>query len=1016
MLTSKKLNTIAAWTVFAVALVVYYLSAERVGSLWDCGEFILGAYKLQVVHPPGAPLFMIIGRMFTYVAELFSDNPSNIAFAVNLMSGVCTAFAAMFAGLTTSLLARMTVSKEEEPDFGTALAIAGAGLVGGLITAFCTSIWFSAVEGEVYAMSTFFTAMTIWSAVKWYSLPNEKQHDRWLVFSLFTVGLSVGVHLLSLLALPALGLLFYYKKFNNKNIFGALISIFGGIIYLYFIQKLIIVGVPSIWKQMEMAMVNGMGLPFHSGLIPTILLLGGLAFFLLKLAHKRGWYYLQLFTVIATLNVIGFSLIGVIVIRANADTPVNMNAPSDAMRLLPYINREQYGERPLLYGPHFLANPVSSMTETKKVYGRVGDRYEHVSNKVSYNYRNKDKILFPRMSDQTPSRQRIYNLWRDAEMSSKKAPTMGENLAFMMKYQVNWMYFRYFMWNFAGRQNGTQGYFSWDVSSGNWRSGIGFIDNMRLYDDALEPASMKNNKANNNYYFLPLILGLIGLFWHLLKRPKDFVFLAMLFLITGLGIIFYTNQPPNEPRERDYALVGSFLTFSIWAGFAVMALFQLFRDRLNLKQGFAAAGLSIALALAAPVVMLNQNFDDHDRSEHRASRDYATNFLNSVEKDAIIFTYGDNDTYPLWYAQEVENVRPDVRVVNLSLIAVDWYINKLRNKMNESEPLKFSITKENYRGYKRNVLFFDPNNTAAMPFQAALKVMNSKKRIAGATTKMEGYVPTKKIFIPFNDQLARKLGIAKETRPTESIVFNYPANKQYLQKDEIAILDIIGSNIHERPIYFAVTCENSKLQGINDYTQLEGLALRVVPYKTKGMTQGGIAYSGDVAAEKAYDNIMNKWKWGNFDTKELFVDDSYGAATYAMRTVMKRTAAYFLQNGDKAKAVELSKKYFEAFPNMNFKYTYDVMPFMEVLVRGGALDDAKKHIRIMANECKEHLDFFQSIDPKKVEQSMIFRRDMQRYIAASSDLLRMSEAIGDSAFTEEMKNIVGIYDSLNRRK
>lgn len=1008
MLSTKKLINIAGWIVFAIAMIVYYLSAERVGSLWDCGEFILGAQKLQVVHPPGAPLFMIIGRIFTMVAELFSNDPADIAFAVNLMSGVCSAFTAAFAAWITMLLGQLVFKQDtDELDQGQAIALAGAGIVGGLITAFCSSIWFSAVEGEVYAMSTFFTTMTIWSAVKWYTLPDESQNDRWLVFSLFSAGLSVGVHLLSLLALPALGLLFYYKKYQNRNLFGALISMGFGVAYMVFIQKIIVVSIPSLWATMEKVMVNQFGMPFHTGLIPTALILGALAYFLLKLAHKKNYKYLQLFTVVAALNVIAFSLIGVIVIRANADTPVNMNVPSDALRLLPYINREQYGDRPLLFGPHFLAEPSGS--DSKKVYGRVGDKYEYVSDKISYKYRSKDKIFFPRISDMTASRKQLYNMWRDQPPNSKKRPNGGDNFGFLVKYQLNWMYGRYFMWNFVGRQNGDQGYFKWDKASGNWRSGINFIDEMHLYDTENEPDKLKNSEANNNYYFLPFLLGLFGLLWHLLRRPKDFLFMAILFVITGIGIIIYSNQPPNEPRERDYVLVGSFFTFAIWAGMAVLAIFELLRSRAKIKNGALAAGIAILVAIAAPAIMLQQNFDDHDRSEHTASRDYASNFLNSLEKDAIIFTYGDNDTYPLWYAQEVEGIRTDVRVVNLSLIAVDWYINKLRNKVNDSPPINLTISKENYRGYKRNVMLF-ANNKDPYPLDRALEVANSNKRLPGANKKMVGYLPSRKLMIVPNREKAIAAGMMKASDPDpEPIVFTYPESKQYLLKDDLAILDLIGSNIYDRPIYYAVTCENSKLQGINDYMQLEGLALRIVPFKSKSLREGGVAYSGKVNAEKVYENVMNKWKWGNFDQEELFVDDSYGAALLAMRSVMKRTAADLYQTGQADKAQEMVRKYFESFPQMNFNYTYDVIPFIDILVRTKATEDAKKHLRILANEARENLDFLQSIDPDIVSNSMTFRSDSQKYLYAANDVIKLSRSIGDADFTNEMENIVGEY-------
>jgi len=1008
MLTTKKLTNIAGWVVFTIAMIIYYLSAERVGSLWDCGEFILGAQKLQVVHPPGAPLFMIIGRLFAFFGEIFSNDPADVAFAVNLMSGMCTAFSAAFVAWTTMTLGRMVFMQDtEELSTGQKYALVGAGIVAGLIGAFSSSVWFSAVEGEVYAMSTFFTTMTIWSAVKWYSLPDELQHDRWLVFSLFSAGLSVGVHLLSLLVLPALGLLFYYKKFQERNFIGALISMGAGVLYMVFIQKIIVVGIPSIWSNMELFMVNQLGMPFHTGLIPTVLILGALAYFLLRYAHRHKKRYMQLFTVVAILNAIAFSLIGVIVIRANADTPVNMNVPSDALRLLPYINREQYGERPLLYGPHFMAEPVGS--NSKKVMGRVGDRYEYVSDKISHKFKSKDKIFFPRISDMTASRKQIYNMWRDQPANSKKKPTGSDNINFLIEYQLQWMYGRYFMWNFVGRQNGDQGYFQWDKASGNWRSGIGFVDNMHLYDTDLEPDKLKNSQANNNYYFLPFILGFIGLIWHLLRRPKDFVFMTILFVITGIGIIIYSNQPPNEPRERDYVLVGSFLTFAMWAGMAVLAIFEGLTQRAKIKNGTIAAIIAGVLAISAPLIMLQQNFDDHSRAEHTASRDYASNFLNSLEENAIIFTYGDNDTYPLWYAQEVEGIRTDVRVVNLSLIAVDWYINKLRNKVNDSPPIKLSIDKDNYRGYKRNVMLF-ANNNEVYPLDKALQVANSDKRLPNARKTMQGYLPSKKLMIVPNKAKAMAAGLMKPGDPDpEPIIFSYGKNKQWLLKDDLAILDLIGSNIYDRPIYFAVTCENSKLQGINDYMQLEGLALRIVPYKTKGVREGGVAYSGKVDGEKVYENVMNKWKWGNFDQKELFVDDSYSAALLAMRSVMKRAAADLYQKGQAAKAVELSKKYFQSFPNMNFHYTYDVIPFIDILVRTKETEEAKKHLRILAEEARQNLDFLESIDPETVEQSYTFKGDAQRYLYAANDVIRLSKSLGDANFTTEMENLVGQY-------
>ncbi|MCB0570221.1 MAG: DUF2723 domain-containing protein, partial [Phaeodactylibacter sp.] len=683
--STKRLHTIAGWLVFAVALVVYYFSVEPTGSLWDCGEFILGAYKLQVVHPPGAPLFMIVGRLFTAVAEMLSNNPSDIAFSVNLMSAISTAFAAMFICWTTIILSELAlVGRDGELDGPQTIATAGAGLVAGLSTAFASSVWFSAVEGEVYAMSTFFTTLTLWSMMKWYRLPDNQQADRWLLFAVYSAGLSVGVHLLSILTFPALALFYYFKKYHKHNWGGIILAAVAGVAAIVGIQVLIIVGIPRLWVAMELLTVNGMGLPFHSGLVPTLLIVGALIFFGLRYAHRTGNLGLQHLIVGATLVAIGFSTIGVIVVRANANPPINMNAPSDAMRLLPYLNREQYGERALLRGPHFDAKPIE--TETKDRYGRVGGHYEIIDQKISYVYRNSDKMLFPRMGDYTQGRPALYKRWMGLNPNAPLPPgrpNQLDNLQFLFSYQLGWMYWRYFMWNFSGRQNGEQGFYPWNKSAGHWITGITFLDNIRLPGQSFLPETMKKDPARNKYYMLPFLFGIFGMFFHFRRRNYNAIGLLALFVITGIGIIIYSNQPPNEPRERDYVLVGSIFTFCIWVGMGVLAVFEFLRERLK-QSGAVAAVIASLIVLSAPLLMGTQNFDDHSRRHHTGARDYASNFLESCAPNAIIFTYGDNDTYPLWYAQEVEGIRTDVRVVNLSLIAVDWYIDLLRRKVNDS--------------------------------------------------------------------------------------------------------------------------------------------------------------------------------------------------------------------------------------------------------------------------------------------------------------------------------------------
>jgi hypothetical protein len=695
MNTFNRVYSIASWLVFAAAMTVFFFSAERTGSLWDCGEFILGAYRLQVVHPPGAPLFLIVGRMFTWIAELVSDNPSDIAFAVNLMSGLCTAFAAFFVARVAMLLGKLALAgRDGELKKGDGIALGGAGIVAGLAAAFASSIWFSAVEGEVYGMSTFFTALTLWGTVKWYSLPNEPEHDRWLIFVIYAAALSMGVHLLSLLTFPALALFYYFKKYPQHTFWGMAAAAGIGVVFILGIQVLVITGLPKLWSWFELMMVNGLGLPFHSGLIPTLLLVAAVIFFGLRHAHRTNNGLLQKLIVASGLVVVGFSTIGVVLIRANANTPINMNHPSDAMRLIPYLNREQYGERPLLRGPHFEAQPVD--TKTKDRYGRVGDRYEIVDQKLDYVFADKDKMLFPRMGDYTQGRPQLYKQWMGLNPNAPLPagrPNQLDNLSFFVRYQLGWMYWRYFMWNFSGRQNGDQGYEPWDKSSGHWISGLRFIDDARLYNHSQLPSTKRENKARNRYYMLPFLFGLLGMVFHYRRRREDFLGLLALFIITGIGIIVYSNQPPREPRERDYVLVGSFFTYAVWIGFGVLALLRLLRERLSLS-GSVAGIIASLVVLTAPLLMGFQNFDDHSRRHHAGARDYANNFLQSCAPNAIIFTYGDNDTYPLWYAQEVEGIRQDLRVVNLSLIAVDWYINSLRRRINDSPPLKLTIPEE----------------------------------------------------------------------------------------------------------------------------------------------------------------------------------------------------------------------------------------------------------------------------------------------------------------------------------
>ncbi len=987
----NKLNNIAGWFAFLIAAIVYYFSIESSASLWDCGEFVSAAYKLQVVHPPGAPLFLLIARIFAWLGDLISDDPSNIARAVNFMSGLLTAFMAAFVAWSTGIFTKMAlVGRVKEPSKLDGIVAAGSGLVAGLTSAFVTSVWFSAVEGEVYAMSSFFTAAAFWAVVKWYNLPKDIKNDRYLILSIYLIGLSIGVHLLSLLTLPAIGILYYLKKYENPSWKAMLIAFFGGGIAIGLLQKALISGLPWLWAKFDYFAVNSLGMPFNSGLIFVVLLLGGLIYWGFREAHRRKSEILQLVMVSITLLILSYSVYGMVIIRANAGPPINMSTPTDAVRMLPYLNREQYGDRPLLYGPHYEAQPIG--TETTPKYGRVGDHYEIVDNKVSYKYKSSDKILFPRISHTDQGRPAIYKQWNT---SKNKKPTMAFNISFFLRYQLGWMYWRYFMWNFVGRENGEQGFAPWNLKNGNWYSGIRPIDEMRLYNERKMPTYMKEDPARNRYYFIPLILGLLGIWFHYKRRPKEFAALMALFIVTGIGIIIYTNEPPQEPRERDYALAASFFTFAMWVGMGAAAIYTILKERLK-RANTGTVALSVGLALMAPTILLVQNFDDHSRRGHYAARDYAINFLESVSPNGIIFTYGDNDTYPLWYAQEVEGIRRDVRVINLSLIAVDWYIDAMRRKVNDSPPIKFTIPKEAYRGNKRNIVLFPENLVSRekeWPIKNVLKFIGEKHPIsAGQGEEYESYLPTRKIYIPVDKRKAIEMGVVSPNDST--IVDKIPLNiskKRYLRKDELAVMDIIGSNIWDRPIYFSVTTRPEQFLVNKDYMVLEGLGLRIVPKKTPSQRGMGIFGTGGMNTELAYDRIMNKFRWGNFDKIKTFVDHSYGAGVQANRFVMLRLAMELLNEGKKEKAADIIKKYFKAFPDMNFRYGAQVVPFLNVLAQTGDTEALQKHLDILIHNLEEDLEFYNSLSPEELAS---FQQDKQMAESALRDANRLLQFLG----------------------
>lgn len=698
----KRINVITGWLVFLVASIVYLATIPPTTSFWDCGEFISTAYKLEVSHSPGAPFFMILARFFT----LFSPTPAHAAMMVNAMSGIASALTIMFLFWTITHLAGKILNKNNEITEGGKMAIIGAGLVGAFAYMFTDTFWYSAVEGEVYALSSLFTAVVFWAILKWENVADEPFANRWLILIAYLVGLSIGVHLLNLLAIPAIVFVYYFKKYPTtlKGIIAA------GVISVILLASVMYIIIPYTVKlagYFDRLFVNGLGLPFNSGVLFFALILASSLVYGILYTYKHKKIVANTILLGFTVILIGYSSYAVTVIRSNANPPMDQNDPEDLFSLLSYLNREQYGDRPLVHGQYYSA-PVLKSTD-KYSYRKKGDQYEKFINGFTYEYDERFTTFFPRMYDSDPSHVQEYERWAHikgkpitvAEGDTRILPTFTENLRYFFSYQIGFMYGRYFMWNFVGRQNDIQGH--GEAANGNWYSGIKALDNLRLGDQTELPNHLANHPARNNYYFLPLLLGIIGLLYHYNRHKKDFWVVMMLFVLTGIAIVVYLNQYPLQPRERDYAYAGSFYAFTIWIGLGMLAIYELLSKKINHKTSAIVA--SVVCVVAVPGILGSENWDDHDRSGRYTARDFAYNYLNSCEKDAVLFTNGDNDTFPLWYLQEVEEERTDVRIICLPYLSTDWYIDQMKRQAYDSEPVPFSMEHDKYRQGTRDMIF-----------------------------------------------------------------------------------------------------------------------------------------------------------------------------------------------------------------------------------------------------------------------------------------------------------------------
>ncbi len=947
----RKINNITGWVVFLIAAFTYLSTIEPTTSFWDCGEFIASAYKQEVGHPPGAPLFMIAAK----VASLLSfGDVTQVAKWINSLSALASAFTILFLFWTITYFADKIVQKSHEKySLNNLIAVMGSGAVGALAYTFSDTFWFSAVEGEVYALSSLFTAIVFWSILKWERVADEPYANRWLIFIAYMMGLSIGVHLLNLLAIPAIVFVYYFRKYEpNKR--GIIMASIIAIVVLGLIMYGVIPGLVKLAAGFELVFVNGFGLPFNTGVVVYVMLLsGGIVYGLIYTSKKKKVLWNTVLLML-TVIVIGYSSFTMIVVRSIAEPPMNENQPDNVFSLLAYLNREQYGDRPLIYGQYFNADVIEQ--ETQYTYLPVGDKYKKIP-KVNpkYIYDPDYSTILPRMYSHQQNHISGYKNWANIKNTEKK-PSFGQNLVFLFKYQVGFMYLRYFMWNFSGRQNDIQGH--GDYLKGNWISGIPFIDNIRLGNQDDLPEYLKNNKARNKYYMLPLLLGLLGMFFLYQKRPKQFSIVFLLFFFTGLAIVLYLNQTPFQPRERDYAYAGSFYAFAIWIGLGVFAITDWLQKYIK---GSASAIIATVLSLVlVPSIMAKENWNDHDRSGRYTARDFASNYLNSCAPNAIIFTYGDNDTFPLWYAQEVEGIRTDVRVVNLSLLGTDWYIYQMTKRAYESDPVPFSMSRDKYRQGERDYLPVLERVKKYTPLSEVIKFISMDDKRAKVQLQdgsWMNYVPAKLLQIPVDKKkvLANGTVSVKDTANLLDTI-NFKLNKKYISKSDMMVLDLLANFNWDRPIYFAASIGTDNFMGLQDYFRLEGFAYRLVPYKTKS-EDGEI---GAVNTDILYDNVMHKFKWGRMNHEDVLIDHYNQRVISIMRfrSVFARLAEALLKENKKEKAVEVLDKIVELTPNKQLPYDYTMLPIVELYYKAGETDKANKLVSELARIYKHDLNYY----------------------------------------------------------
>lgn len=962
----QKINNITGWFAFAVALITYWITFEETASYWDCGEFIAVSYKLMVSHPPGAPLFMLLGRMFSFLAL---GNVEKVAYWINFMSVLSSALTILFLFWSITLFGRklMGISKHDQLTEGNTWVLMGAGLVGALAYTFSDSFWFSAVEGEVYGMSSFFTALVVWGVLKWEVIENEARANRWLILVAYIIGLSIGVHLLNLVTLPALGLIYYFKKYNPSRwgIIAALI-LSGGLVI--FINDLIVPGLPSLAGVLEVFFVNNIGLPFGSGVLVFCLLLMGGLIYGIRYSHQKEKPVLNTFLLSTAFILIGYCSYATIVIRSTFDTPINENAPKDVMSFVRYLKREQYGSRPLLFGPYFTAEAID-IKYGAPVYTKGTDKYEITDRKFDYVYESDQETILPRAWN--PEHKQAYQ--NILGLSEGQKPTFGQNLYFMFRHQIGTMYMRYFMWNFVGRESDEQG--------ADWLSPLGAFEKV--------PEAIANNRGRNNFFMIPFILGIIGMFYQFTKDTKNFAVVALLFVMLGVAIVVYLNSPPTEPRERDYIYAGSYYAFAIWIGFAVIAIAEFFNRFLkNLKIAALAATL---VAMPAPILMAAQGWDDHNRSDRFFSVDSAKNYLSSCAPNAILFTGGDNDTFPLWYVQETEGFRTDVRVVVLSYYNTDWYIDQTMRQSYESKPFPYTLSLKDYQqGGLNDYLPFLDRKIGSIDARQFIDLV--AKKYPGLRNGDRNTTPSRIFTLDINKADVLAKGIIP--KGMDSLVVDrmqWKLLKGGLEKKDLALLDLIVTNNWERPIYFNMTSLSQINMDLSQYVIQEGNASRLLPMKNPNPRKDF------VSTAIMYDNMINKYQYRGLDNPKVYYNEDYRGFVLNHRSALNSLAQGLIAENklDSARKVVLFN--LERMPDKAVNYDQTAPETIEMLFRLGEKEKAIEMATVSGTRADEMLGYL-------IEKNTGITNEMRKSIYILSEVQRILHENGEHDLAKKFED------------